>query len=133
LLLGSVGGKSFAVGDVGFQIGSPGGREHAHLGLIALDGQPIATSRQMLLVALGRAENQNMGWNASRTSVGNQWGTGPAVVQGVSGTVTLPQGTWNVVALDPTGAPVQTLATGVSSFRIDPAYRTVWYLLSRSP
>src|SRR5262249_26307178 len=73
LLLGKVGGKSFSVGDVGFQIASPAGNEHAHLGLIALDGQPIATSRQLLLVALGRAENQNMGWNASRTSVGSQW------------------------------------------------------------
>jgi hypothetical protein len=72
--------QELSVGDAGFQVGALGGNEHAYLGLIALDGQPLAASRQVLLVALGRAENQAMGWNATRTSVGNQWGSGPAVV-----------------------------------------------------
>jgi hypothetical protein len=126
-----VGGKTFSVGDVRFAVGSLGGNEHAHLGLIALDGQPLATSRRLLLVAVGRAENQNMAWNAARTSVGDRWGYSPAVVQGVPATVTMPQGGWTVAALDPTGERQQTVAAGVSSFRIDATYRTVWYLLQR--
>src|SRR5262249_28889766 len=45
LLLGKVGGKNVAVGDVRFQVGSMGGNEHAYLGLIALDGQPLTSAR----------------------------------------------------------------------------------------
>lgn len=131
LLMGQVGGQTISAGDVRFTIASLGGNEHAHLGLIALDRQPLGESRKLLLVALGRAENQNMGWNASRTSVGNRWGSGPAVVQGVRGTVTLPRGGWQVDALDPTGAPRQRLASDTQTVNLDPADKTVWYLLQR--
>jgi hypothetical protein len=116
---------------VRFTIASLGGNEHAHLGLITLDRLPLGESRKLLLVALGRAENQNMGWNPDRTSVGNRWGSGPAVVQGVRGTVALPRGGWQVDALDPTGAPKQRLAADTQTITLDPAHKTIWYLLQR--
>jgi aryl-phospho-beta-D-glucosidase BglC (GH1 family) len=131
LLIGRAGGRTVSVGEVTFQVGPLGGNEHAHIGLVALDGKPIATSNSLFLVAIGRAENQNMGWNAQRTSVGNQWGAGPALVQGVGATITLPTGGWRVLALDPTGAPQQPVADGATTFTISPNDRTVWYLLTR--
>jgi len=108
-----------------------GGNEHAHLGLVALDGKPVAESRRLLLVAMGRAENQERDWNADRTSVGDRWGRGPVLVQGVRAVVTLPPGPWTVAALDATGAPKETVATGIATFTIEPRWRTVWYLVSR--
>jgi hypothetical protein len=131
LLLGKVGGKDASVGDVRFAVGAMGGNEHAHLGLVALDGKPVAESRRLLLVAIGRAENAEMGWNADRTSVGDRWGRGPVLAQGVTAVVTLPPGPWSVAALDATGATKETVATGVSRFTIEPRWRTVWYLVSR--
>src|SRR5207249_4917307 len=66
LLLGKVGGKSVAVGDIGFQVGSMGGNEHAYLGLVALDGQPLTSSHQVLLVALDRKSTR---LNSSHVSI----------------------------------------------------------------
>jgi hypothetical protein len=131
LLLGKVGGATTTVGDVRFEVAPMGGNEHAHLGLVSLDGRPLSETARALLVALGRAENQEMGWNADRTSVGDRWGRGPALIQGVRATISLP-GSWNVAALDPTGAPKGSVATAGSSVRIDPSYRTAWYLLTRA-
>src|SRR5262249_54100414 len=105
LLMGKVGGQTVAVGDVRVQVAALGASDPAPPGPTALARQPLDQSRLLLLVALGRAENQNMGWNRDRTSVGDRWGSGPAVVQGVRATVTLPRGGWQVDALDPTGAP----------------------------
>lgn len=45
---------------------------HGTLVLTALDDQPIAKSKQLLLLASSGAENTGMKWNADRTSVGNQ-------------------------------------------------------------
>lgn len=131
LFLGKIGGRSGDVGDVSFQVGAMGGNEHAYLGLITLDGKPVSESRRMLVVALGRAENQKMGWNAERTTVGDRWGTGPALVQGVRATIRLPSGGWSVAALDPTGRPTSTVTSSASSFAIGPEQRTVWYLVTR--
>jgi hypothetical protein len=129
MLLGKVGGATASVGDVRFEVASMGGNEHAYLALVSLDGEPLAQARRILLVALGRAENEGMGWNAGRTSVGDRWGRGPALVQGVEATITLP-GTWRVEALDPAGAPKETIATAAAPIRIKPAHRTLWYLLT---
>ena len=131
LLLGNVTGKTVIVGDVKFQVSALGGTGFGYFGLIALDKLPIAQSRKVLLVALQRAENQMMGWNSTRTSVGNNWGYGPAVALGVTATLTLPNGGWTVDALDPTGSAKQRLGTNLQSFSIKPSYKTVWYLLSK--
>lgn len=131
LLLGKIGGTTATAGDLRVTITSPGAGEFAYAGLLALDGRPLAETNRALLVALVRAENQEMGWNAERTSVGDRWGRGPAVVRGVTARVALP-GAWEVAALDPTGAPKQTIARSGGSFRLDPEHRTVWYLLTRA-
>ena len=48
-----------------------------------MDGQPINQSRSLLLTAVGKVENKGMQWNAERTSVGRDWGTGPTRAEGI--------------------------------------------------
>lgn len=100
--------------------------------LAPLDGEPLMTSKKLWLCALSRAENPGMVWDKDRRTVGNQWGTGPALVLGVKADIKLPgEATWKVEALDPTGAPKAVIAEKTNKFHIDPSQRTVWWLLTR--
>lgn len=100
--------------------------------LSALDGQPLSKSHKLWLCALSRAENQGMGWYKDRRTVGNKWGSGPALVLGVKAKITLPgDATWKVEALDPTGAPKAVITDKTGEFEIDPSQRTVWWLMTR--
>ena len=100
--------------------------------LVPLDKAPLATSEKLWLCAVSRSDNPDMVWNAARTSVGNQWGNGPTLTLGVNATVTLPEGTsWKVEALSSTGQPMATVAEKTRSFSLDPAQKTVWWLLTR--
>ena len=90
-------------------------------------------SRSLLLTAVGRVENKGAQWNAARTSVGNRWGDGPTLAEGVSATIALRTRarTAAVHALDATGkrrGRVEArLAEGVLTFTIGPEHKTVWY------
>jgi hypothetical protein len=84
--------------------------------LLALDEQPIASARRLLLTVLGRAENAHR--TPSRdTGIVGPLGAGPALVQFVPITVTLPRDAWRSDALDATGAPshAQPIATAADS------------------
>jgi hypothetical protein len=56
--------------------------------LSSLDGQPIAQSSKMLLVAGGRVENTGQKWNTADTAVTN-WGGTPSLIAQVKGSLTL--------------------------------------------
>jgi hypothetical protein len=84
MALGKTSRQTFVLGDVTFHIRDNEGDPQAHVILVSLDGLPVASSKRMLLAALRRAENQDMGWNQERNSVGTKWGHGPAVVLGVT-------------------------------------------------
>jgi hypothetical protein len=56
--------------------------------LTSLDGAPISTSRKLLLVAGTRIANAGQHWNEKRTTLVD-WGTGPSLIEPVTGTVTL--------------------------------------------
>jgi Cellulase (glycosyl hydrolase family 5) len=130
IAMGKVSGQTYALGDVRIQVAAIGGNGHGHLALMALDDKAVAQSSKLLLTAIGRAENQNMGWNAARTTVTNKWGTGPALAQGLGATFTLPGGPWNVDVLDPSGMVKQRVATSANSFSVNAANKTVWYLVT---
>ncbi|MDR3710372.1 MAG: hypothetical protein P4L33_18905 [Capsulimonadaceae bacterium] len=108
------------------------GNNFASLTLTTVDGKPIAASKRLLLTIVGHAEKEGMGWNADRTSVGTNWGHGPALAEGIPATVALANANVkHVWALDPTGAratevPV-TVSGGIATFTIGSEYRTVWY------
>ena len=56
--------------------------------LSALDGRPIAESRQLLLTTTARVANSHMKWNAGRTTL-EKWGDPPACIEPVTGKVLL--------------------------------------------
>jgi hypothetical protein len=101
--------------------------------LTAKDDRDMDRSRSLLLTAVGRVENKGAQWNADRTSVGNRWGDGPTLAEGVPATITIRTKalTAAVHALDATGkrrGRVEArLAGGILAFTIGPEHKTVWY------
>jgi hypothetical protein len=108
-------------------------RNFVSMTLTAMDNKPVQSSRRLLLTALDNVENQGMTWNAERTSVSDQWGTGPAMAAGIAASVTMRTDARSatVYALDATGARGKqvpsSLTNGILAFRISPQQRTLWY------
>ena len=105
------------------------------IGVVALDGKPLAESRNALVSVVARVENQNMGWDAGRKTVGRDWGRGPTVCEGVTATLWLPGSDWTAERLDGAGAatgPARGQAAGQRfELRVSPEDRTLWFLLRR--
>jgi len=101
----------------------------------SLDDLPIEKSDRILVLASSGAENTNMKWNQDRTSVSNQWGQGPTLVNVVTGTVKLPIKAQqvSVSALDGTGKQIRNVTVrndhenGQIEFKIGPQDKTIWY------
>ncbi|HEY5481479.1 MAG TPA: carbohydrate binding domain-containing protein [Verrucomicrobiae bacterium] len=127
---GLIAGQKFDLGGIQLALGAT---EHNYAALIftSLDGKPLEKARRILLAAVGSAENQGMEWNDTRTSVGNKWGTGPTLVNGIAAEVTLPFRVKSVQALDGRGQPQGAVPVRVegntSRFTIGPEHRTLWY------
>jgi hypothetical protein len=82
--VGFVGARNTKLSEWSFTV--PGaGNNWAALSLSSLDGNAVPASKSLLLTAVGRAENIGMGWNADRSSVGTNWGSGPTHVEGICG------------------------------------------------
>ena len=130
-VVGFVGGQTVTLGD--YTLTFPKfGNNFAAVTLTPTDGKPLAQSRRLLLTLAGKVENQGMVWNADRTSVGDQWGHGPTVAEGIPATVTLKTAAARRVwALDGTGKRVQEVpaayANGALTFMVGPQYKTLWY------
>ena len=127
---GLVAGQKFDLGGIQLALGATD-RNYATLVFTSLDGKPLETAGRILLAAVGSAENQGMVWNDARTSVGNKWGTGPTLVNGIPVEVTLPFRVNRVQALDGRGQPQAAIPVRVegnnSRFTIGPEHRTLWY------
>lgn len=127
---GLIAGQQFDLGGVRLAVGAA---EHNYAALIftSLDGKPLESSGRILLAAIGSAENQGMVWNDQRTSVGNKWGTGPTLVNGIQAEVSLPFRVKSVKALDSRGQPQAAVPVRIegdtSRFTIGPEHRTLWY------
>ena len=110
--IGFTGGQTITLGPVTFAPTT----EFAALIVSSLDGQPIETSRHLLLTATARAENTGMIMNSGRTSVTHP-GKSPILVEPVRGTVSLSAGSdWKAYALDAHGQrmgllPLTTVGT----------------------
>ena len=131
---GALGGQTRTAADTQLRVDAlDGPTPHATVVLVALDGRPVATSDRLLLTALRRAENEGMGFNADRTTVGDQWGRGPARVLGLRATLSLPPGTWwTVETLDAAGQRARSEKTARNELAISPADQTIWWLLTRA-
>ena len=107
---------------------------HGTLVLTAWDDQPIAKSKQLLLLASSGAENTGMKCNADRTSLGNQWGTTPTRVNLVCAKLKLALGSkFEIHALDGMGKRISQVeaefADGKLTFEIGSPHATIWYEL----
>ena len=121
--------------DVSFDVAASEQGLGLRLGLAALDNQPIARSKKMLLVAVGQVANSGMQWNADRTSVADKWGHEPTIAEGIGATIRLP-GTFSVRALTARGETSQTLPVKYGDgdggqIEIAPKFQTLWYLITR--
>lgn len=117
----------------GFNFQTTGGGPFYALTLTSKDGRPTRESRSLLLTVAGKVENAGMGWNADRTSVGNQWGEGPSLAEGIAGKVQVQTKAKSakIFALDGNGSRVREVSGdlhgGHLSFAVGPEYQTVWY------
>jgi hypothetical protein len=101
------------------------------------DRRPV----RALLSATGFTENTDMGWkNPEKSTVGNDWGRAPSLVEVVPAVLTLPAaaGKPAVYPLDDRGRrqpalPVKTSADGCTLIEIGPPAQTVWYELDFRP
>jgi hypothetical protein len=104
----------------------------AAITMTALDGQPLAQSKAILVTACGRCENTGMKFSADRRTVGRDWGAAPVLIEPVEGRVALPPGRWKCQTLAPDGTPKADvpLDKGGQSLRMSPEFKTMWYLLT---
>jgi hypothetical protein len=87
------------------------GNQFAAVTAVATDGQPLGDAKRVLITVCGRVENQDMGWNAARTTVGSKWGKGPTVAQHVPAQLSLHvAGPRKVFALAPNGQRAKQVA-----------------------
>ena len=133
--VGYIGGKEIELGEVTITM-DPTEYNWASVALVALDGEPVNTSKKILLVAAGRAENTGMQWNAERTTVGTNWGESPPVAEGIPALIGFRgMDGFKAAALDPAGNPAAEVevvrSKDVSYIGIGAQYKTLWYLLTR--
>ncbi len=128
---GYVGGEAVSLGQNTLTFPAFG-NNFAAVTLTAMDQKPLPQSGKLLLTLVGKVENQDMVWNADRTSVGSHWGHGPTVAEGIPAMVTLKtDAARHVWALDGTGKRVKevpaTFADGALTFTVGPQFQTLWY------
>ncbi|MET0790441.1 MAG: hypothetical protein ABW061_02880, partial [Polyangiaceae bacterium] len=92
---------------VSFEFSDFGGG-NACASLIALDEQPIAQSRRLLLTVAGRAQNAHRP-EPLAPGARSDLGAGPALAQYVPFTLGLPPAAWRASALNSAGGPTQAL------------------------
>ena len=135
---GTLGGTHLRLGEIGLEFGPPAAG-YACVSIAALDGRPVSGSERLLVSVAGRVENQGMGWNADRTTVGRDWGRGPTIAERVPVLVILPGRGWTAKPLGGNGLPAGGLKVqddGRSSrVRLNAAGTapSLWFLLARMP
>jgi hypothetical protein len=137
LLVGHVGGRQFKLDDASITVDQrPWARDlpaYACISLTALDQQPIAQSRRLLLAASARTENTNMAWNDDRTSlVGKDgWGGKTTISEAIPLTLALPGAPFRAAALNALGQPGKPVQVNGNALRLRAEDRTLWVLIER--
>ena len=131
---GLVANQNFDVGKSRIEVGNVN-QNYATILLTSKDNQPILSSRQMLLLASSSAQNTGMVWNEDRNSIGEDWGSGPTLINPVNAKIRLAKdglaGMPKVFALDGTGRRTGEVSVAVEDngyvIAIGGDYKTLWY------
>lgn len=136
--IGYLGGRTIRLRDLTLQVST----DFSVVSLVALDAQPIDSSRSLLLTAVSRAKNTDM--VLKRDHLGfyllEDWGNPPILVEGVEGRIELqnmaPEGL-RVYRLGEQGSATSEISTeqGEGSIRFEIPGNTpaLWYWISWSP
>jgi hypothetical protein len=127
-LLGSIAGRTLGFPGMDMDMGETD-TGFAALALTSMDDKPLLESSRMLLVVMSGCENQEMGWDAERTTVLREWGHGPTICEGVPAKLTFRGRTGLVAwALNGEGVRGERIEPQADmSFDFGPRYRTIWY------
>ena len=135
-MVGTIDGQDFqsdelSIGDVAID-----GINYGTIVATTQDDQPLDRSDNIVLLASSHSENQEMGWNEARNSVGREWGRGPTTIAAVTATVRLKtMQPLRVYALDGKGLPKHELDTsfadGQLEFKLTADDQTLWYGLMK--
>ncbi len=101
-------------------------------------GETLESASRIFISAIARAETAEVGWNAARTTVGEQWGKGPPRVEIVGGEISLPAGNGRCAAwaLNPDGTRRERIDVAINASRVTLTLGKVpslWYEFTREP
>ncbi len=133
-VIGFTDGELFDLGGVTIQPGETR-QGWSTISVTLFEGESFEGTGRALIVATGDAENTNMAWkDATRTSVGRNWGESPSLVEVVPAMVTLTVDPSRVSAwaLDELGGRAGELQVGPDGdggtlLHIGAPHRTLWY------
>lgn len=129
---GFLGGRKLDLDGVKVEM-EPTARNFASIALASMDGKPVEESRSLLLVVVGKVENEGIKWNAERNLAADSWNESRTMAETAAASFAVPTAATGaeVFALDGTGARKSriesTVAGGAVSFRTGPAGETIWY------
>jgi len=134
-VIGSTKRNTFVLGDVNVKFGQ-NIQDWAALTLTKFGDPGFESKGSILITATGYEQNSDMIWkDSSKSSVGNNWGEAPSLVEGIKANITLPVNPCKVKgwALDEKGNRKNRLEiqneNGKSIITIDKKYKTLWYEL----
>ncbi len=133
-VIGFTDGDEFALAGVTIQPGETR-QGWSTISVTLVEGDSFEGPGRAIIIATGDAENTNMGWkDATRTSVGRNWGEAPSLVEVVPASIALAVDPSRVSAwaLDELGGRDQEVTVGAdgddgSLLRVGPPHRTLWY------
>ncbi len=131
-ITGFLAGKTVNMPNLSVSV-SPSTAPFGSITLQPVDGQPLLASKRLLLSVLTRYENTGMVWNSTRTSLGENFGTAPSLIEPLTGTYTLrlrSDAQFVVYALDAQGNRAKQVGGGTGSFSLylnTGTDATVWY------
>lgn len=131
-VIGFGAGKTLELGDVVLKPGPTMQRGFSVITASAVHGTNFhSPGARILVTATGYVENQGMVWNADKTSVGNQWGDGPVMCEGIPFQLILKTKRATAWPLDPRGRRLHPIdgeaGTKGVRFSFGPRYKTLWY------
>ena len=134
-VVGYGGGQRYELGGLVIEPGQTRQDGWSALTLTAVEGDLTTAPSRWLITATGYVENTDMGWTDSEhTSVGNDWGKAPTLVEGIPARFTVPFAADQVEvwALDERGqrriaVPCQAAPGGHAMIAIGSEWKTLWY------